>query len=554
MMKLQRFWIWTLVWLSAAASARAQSLDALKAIPDDVDGFAVVAKLSDLDKKVSAVAGKLKLPPVSFLDLARNMAGIGKGIDVNGSAAVAFYMPQGEAPGGILILPVSDYQEMLGSVKAKAMDGGLSSFQIFGGKEMLVAKKGNYAFATPAPHEQLLVKALKNDKNVAAKVKAIETWLTTQDVSVVVLEKTLKAGAKLAAERIPDEFPGVPEEQAKMVKAQMEWARGLAKSVGEEMTHVAFGAKIDEALNASATVHLGYTEKGRFAAWGKQRGKEHPLAGLPAGPYVFAFGGMFSPETMKSLMSFSMDASKEAYKLSDADAKELEKTYLDMMSGMDGMSMAFRVPKQGEPIFGATVGVMRVKDSAEYLKRYMDSMKKVDKLMKTKGESKAMKVAGKDAIEITMDLKAVLQGNPDPNAEMMMEKMFGSGTVMTFTLAAVDSETVLFSYLPGSKMKGLVESYAADKQLRNDGRNEKTLKMLVADPFFTFLWSPKETAELVRSMAKEFGQELPVPAVGETPPIGIAGRATPSTTEVQLLIPVEVLEEIGKLIQKFTTQ
>ncbi|MFO0864881.1 MAG: hypothetical protein U0744_09555 [Gemmataceae bacterium] len=553
-MKLNRLRMWALVCLTAAAaSVRAQSIDALKAVPDDVDAFAVVAKLSDLDKKASAVAAKLKAPPISILDLASKMLGIGKGIDSNGSAAVAFYMGDGEAAGGIVILPVTDYKEMLGSVKAKDMDGGLSSFQVFGGKEVIVAKKGNYAFATPAPHEQLLVKALKNTKNISAKVAAVEGWLKTQDVAVVVLEKTLKFGAKMAAEKIPDELPGVPEEQAKALKMQLDWARGFAKSVGEEMTHAALGVKIDDALNASVAVNLGYSEKGRFAKWGKQLSKEHPLAGLPSGPYVFAFGGMFSPDTMKSLMTMSMDANKEMYKLSEADAKLLEKASLDMMTGMDAMSMAFRAPKQGEAIFGGTVGVMRVKDSSEYLKRYMESMKTVNKLMKTKGESKAVTVAGKDAIEASMDMKAMLQANPDPNAEMMLEKMFG-GTTMTFTMAAVDAKTVIFSYLPASKMKGIVEGYGADKQLRAESRNEKTLKNLVADPFFTVLWSPKDTADLVRSVAKDFGQELPIPAVGVTPPIGIAGRATATTTEIQLLVPVEVLEEIGKLIQQFTTQ
>lgn len=554
-MKFKRLWMWTLLWVTAAAaSVRAQSIDVLKAVPDDADAFAVVAKLSDLDKKATALAQKLNAPAVSFLDLASKMLGIGKGVDVNGSAALAVYIGDGEAPGAIAIIPVSDYKELLASVKAKETDGGVSSFQIVGGKEVLIAKKGNYAFATPAQHQQLLVKVLKNDKSVSSKIAAVEGWLKTQDFAVVVLEKTLKLGAKMAGEKIPDELPGVPEEQAKMVKAQMEWARGIAKSVGEEMTHVAFGARIDEALNTSTTLHLGYSEKGRFAEWGKQRSKEHPLAGLPAGPYVFAFGGIFSPDTMKSLMSFSLEASKDVYKLTDAEAKELQQTYIDMMSGMEAMSFAFRVPKQGEPMFGATVGVMRVKDSADYLKRYIESAKKADKLIKTKGEAKELKVAGKDAVEVTMDLKAALQGNNDPNAEMMMEKMFGSGTKMTFTVAAVDAQTVVFSYLPGSKMKGIVESYAADKQLRHEARNEKTLKNLVADPFFTVLWSPKETADFVGSVAKDFGQELPIPAVGQTPPIGIAGRATATTTEIQLLLPIEVIEEIGKLIQKFTTQ
>ncbi|MBX9680457.1 MAG: hypothetical protein K2X38_16990 [Gemmataceae bacterium] len=554
-MKFERMWMWTLLWVAAAAaSVRGQAIDVLKAVPDDADAFAVVAKLSDLDKKASALAQKLNAPAVSFLDLAGKMLGIGKGVDVHGSAALAAYVGDGEAPGAMAIIPVTDYKELLASVKAKETEGGVSSFQIVGGKEMLVAKKGNYAFATPAQHQHLLVKVLKNDKNVTSKISAVEGWLKTQDFAVVVLEKTLKFGAKMAVEKIPDELPGVPEEQAKVVKAQLDWARSFAKSAGEEMTHAALGVRIDEALNAGATVHVGYSEKGRFAAWGKQRTKEHPLAGLPAGPYVFAFGGMFSPDTMKSLMGFSLEASKEAYKLSDAEAKELQQTYVDMMSGMDTMSIALRMPKQGEPLFGATVGVMRVKDSADYLKRYSESVKKLDKIMKTQGEAKPVKVAGKDAVEVTMDMKAVLQGNNDPNAEMMLEKMFGSGTKMTVTMAAADPQTVIFSYLPASKMKGIVESFASEKQLRTEGINEKTLKNLVADPFFTILWSPKETAELVRAVAKDFGQELPIPAVGQTPPIGIAGRATATTTEIQLLVPVEVIEEIGKLYQKLLTQ
>jgi len=551
-MKLKRVLVWTVAWLMTAAAAHAQEV--LKVIPEDADGFAVIAKLSGLDKKSQAITNKLSLPPMSALDLASKMLGIGKGVDVNGSAAVFLYMDESQPPAGVVALPVSDYAEVLKSLKAKEGGDGVSSFTIFGGKEAVIAKKGNFALVCAAPQQPFLTKALKGQKSILGKIQALESWLKTQDAAFVVTEKSLKLGAKTAAGKIPEELPGVPEEQAKMVKAQLDWARDFLKSAGEELTHLGVGAKIDESLNVSKTLHLGYVEKGRFSAWGKQQPKENPLVGMPMGNYLFTFAGAMSADSMKSLLNFSMEANKQMYKLSDAETKELTKATTDMMAGVQSMSFGMAVPKANEAVMSNMMGVIRLEDSAEYLKTYVTSLSKMNKILKTGSDAKAVKVAGKDGIEASMDLKTALKDNPDPNAEAMMEKLFGNGAKIQFTLVAVDSKTILFVYQPASKAKAIVDAYAAKKLLTEDPRAAQTLKNLVSNPFFVVLWSPKETAEFVDKMAKEFGQQLPIPAVGETPPIGIAGRATASSLEAQLFIPVEVIEEIGKLIQKWTTQ
>ena len=65
-----RIWSWALIWLLAATSVTSaqQSLEALKVVPAKADGFVVIAKIGDLDKKIAALAQKAGAPAVSVPD------------------------------------------------------------------------------------------------------------------------------------------------------------------------------------------------------------------------------------------------------------------------------------------------------------------------------------------------------------------------------------------------------------------------------------------------------------------------------------------------------
>jgi hypothetical protein len=544
-------WILT-CFLTATSLAGAQTPDVLKVIPANADGFGVVKNLGDLNKKTGALGMRVGAPPIDLLDTASKMTGLGEGIDRNGSAGAIVYFQPGEFPPVAIVvaLPVANFDTVLKSVNAKDAGDGLHTFQAPTGADILIAKKGNFALIADESFRPALLKTLKAAESAAEKTKAIERWLASQDVAAVVLEAAVKQHAKKLLEHIPDQLPGVPAEQENVIKGQLELVRKFVKAASEEVTHLAVGASIDAGENLKVAYQLGFIKTGTFAKWAAGQPTEHPLASLPKSPYVFAVGSTLAAESMGSLMGFSVESSKTLYQLSDADAKELEKAWLSTMKGVRSMALAFQLPKDGgESFLADTIGVMRVDDSKSYLETYREGLDKSNKIMKLQSASKAVKVGAFDGVETEMDMKLLLQGKNDPGAEKVFEKIFGTSNKMTTTVVAVDPKTILLGYVPAPKMKKLADAYAQRQMLMTDPLSAKTLKLLPKNAFFVALWSPKETLGLVARFGKAFDREIPLPPIGETPPVGVAVRSDAASFELNIAVPADVFNEIGQLMK-----
>lgn len=534
--------------LTAVSAARAQDLDVLKVIPASADAFVVVGKLGDLDKKFTALTKRLGVGAIPLLQTATAATGIGEGIDKNGSAAAIVFAAFGQMPVAVVALPVSDFDKVVKATDAKDDGDGVYTFALLAnGKQMSLAKKGGYAFITPADDKKTLLKVIKS-ANAVAPAKSLQTWLASQEIAAVVLEKSLKSYAMLASKLIPDEIPGVPPEQQDALKGQIEWARGLLDSVSEEGTYLALGGRIDAQDNVQVGLLAGYTKDGRF---GKNAAspKVHPLAGLPSDPYAMVFGAALSSDWLKSFMASSAEMNKAYYKLSDAELKELTKCWEDNLKGVESVGFGMQLPKGKAPLFSGGVGVFKVTDSKEYLKSYAENMLKSNKIMKIKGTSTSVMLGEFPAIEMVMDAKSLVKEDV-PDAEKMFEKFFGSDKITT-TLVAVDARTVLMGYVPATRMKQIAATYATRKMLTADPMTVKTLKLLPENPSLVLLLSPKEITTMVVNLAQEFGApELPIPIPEETPPVGFGSRSDATSLEMVIGVPAEIFSEIGRLIRK----
>jgi hypothetical protein len=536
--------------LTATSAARAQTnLDALKVVPASADGFVIIAKLSDLDKKASVLAQRLNVPAVSIFEFAKQMAGVGDGINRNGSAVLIAFAPMGETPVAVVAIPVSKFDAVAKSVGAGDAVDGIHSFQLAGGIDAVMAKKGNFALVAQADQREHLIKTLKSEQNILDKAKSIERWIAAQDVAAVVLESAVKGLAKKVFESIPEEVPGLPEDQAKAIKVQVDWARGMAKAASEELTHLALGATMDLEQNVHLTFQVGFVKGGGFSKANSDQPKESPLTGLPSGPYIIAFGSAFRPESMQKLMSVNVELSKTAYNLSDVDAKELEMAMASTVQGLRAMSVGFQSPGEKTSFVDGVVGVLRVDNSKEYLKSYREAVDKSNTILKLDSRALPVKVGRFDGVETVVDMTSIAKIKDDPNARKMLEKIFGAADEVTTTVVAVNATTVLLGYFPADKMKSLAEGYAKRPMLTAAPLVAKTLKLFPKNAFMVTLVSPKGVVDLVAKVAKDLGHELPIPVVGETPPVGMAASSDTTSFQFRVVMPAEVFAEIGRVVQ-----
>jgi hypothetical protein len=254
---------------------------------------------------------------------------------------------------------------------------------------------------------------------------------------------------------------------------------------------------------------------------------------------------------MQKLMTLSVQGNKTAYDLSEAEAKALAATWANSMRGMRAAAFGFQPPAvAGTSFFDGLVGVIRVDNSKEYLKTYRDTVEKSNKILKIESTAKAVKVGKFDGVEMTTDVKSLLKQNKDPNAERLLEKFFGSADKMTTTVVAVSTNTILMSYAPAANVKALAESYAKRPMLAAAPLVAKMSKLFPEKSYMVMLISPKGTLEFAGKLAEEMGAQLPIPPLGETPPIGIAASSDATSFQFVVAVPGGVIAEIGGLVHK----
>ena len=103
------------------------------------------------------------------------------------------------------------------------------------------------------------------------------------------------------------------------------------------------------------------------------------------------------------------------------------------MGDVQSMSFVMGPPKPGGSIYGNMVGVMKVKNSRQYMANYQEVIEGMTALMKKSGvdfpfvqETKKVKIDDLDGLELTMDMSAMIKKMPNPATAKMMQMMFGS--------------------------------------------------------------------------------------------------------------------------------
>jgi hypothetical protein len=549
------------------ATQLAQARDGvLRAVPADAVGFAVVHNLTEASRSIQDVAKLVQAPAPDFLSLAKGMVGIQKGLDEQGDLAIVFVTID-PVPKGVILVPISNEAEFFGALNVKVPVSGGVEVQL-AGKPAVVGRKGSFAVFARSTDRDALEQFLASKADLAADAP-LASWLDANRASIVVTANGVK-------QLLPKLTNGIRTVQAQMRQSPVSNAAAMADGMniyldlftaaGPEVEQFALGLRIDSSQTIDLVKRVQFTPDGTWGKWAAQAkpGSNDLLAGLPAGPFVAAAGGVVPPGAMDQLMKFSvqMMQNQPQFKLTHEQAQKYVELSKGMMSGLRAMRGVLGVPEAGGGLYAKTLIVMTVDDSQKFIQRYEKSLAEIREFVKGMENSaipvataKRTKLGETDVLEVSTDLSAMSKlappGGQDP--QKIMKLMTGSSDTLNVYVAPADEHTVVMVYTSIERLKESLDFYKSKQP--GLAANADVAKVAAALPAGSQIVSYVDLRGFT-DMIREFVTASPgaraavIPEFAESPPIGMALKLSPAGAEGHLVVTADTLRTIGDTIAK----
>jgi hypothetical protein len=562
---------WVCLALLAAPARAAENV--LKLVPDSALGFVLVNRAADLDGKLQDLCRQMQIPPPSLLARIKVAGGIGEGLDEKGTVALLLLpAEEGPIPVPIILVPVTDYGKFIAQFNPGEAEAGLTKIEFANGEKAWARSIGGYAALTGPPWRKTLETGLRLAHEVPAGLAPLEAWLAENDAAAVITRpgiKVLSAQVQEAIGRMKAAMAKLSEnaatqplaDQMKQAEVGLSMYVMLFQAMEREVALSALGARLDK----QSVLHV--TTRTRMIAGGKwaqltapaQPAGENLLAGLPAGPYVMAGGGVVPAGTWEAMMRLSFDMMKsmhDLYGLSEEQISKLQQatsSSVSMLKSIRSAALVWGVGQSEAPLLAKMVGVMRVDDAGPFMadyekrfKQYNEALKQGNSPLLQPGEVEKSEIGGAPALKITMKLPHP-PGSQAAQAARMMEGMVGPGGKIVAWLAAPDKHTVVFGYSKQAVQEALEAK--GRPGLAGDADLAKTAALLPPGAACVGYLSPAGTIEFVKRMiplVMPAGPGLPtIPEFPKTPPIGLAITTVPGELQTHLVVPVEVFKAAG---------
>jgi len=568
MIRRRAFWMALMLAVLATTSAWAAE-DVFHVIPSDALAFVAANRIAETSAKVQKIAKQVGAPSVGLLNLAKEFTGADKGIDETRSAAVVF-MPGKNSksePPPVFLIPVADYKQFLEAWDAKPADKIVEV--TIRGEPMLIANRGSYAAITPKELRHGLEKLLAAKRSVADEYPQLLSWLTENDAVAVATSHGVKLASEALQQQLQqmkdifarmnmDEDTPSPVMVLEMYGKALQWAE-------KEIDVVGVAARVDKQGAVHLTKRARFTKDSAFSAsLAKLRPIEKgPLAGLPAGGFVLAGGGPWSDSLTGGMLAFQSELMKKsfrmAYGLDEKQAEQLAKKALETPKGIRTISMMVGPGQPGESLLGDVLVLYNVDNAPKFLAEYekyclamSQPGKDADPAAKKLFSVKKTEIGGRPALENEMAIPLPPRAAEVPGFEEKMGKLLGPGGKLKTLLVAVDEHTVALSFTGRAPLvmraiaalKRPADSLAADPDIA------KTAAMLPAGAQWVGYFNPSGAVAFAKSivdaMFDEGGFKPSIPDFPASPPIGIAGKATPGELQIETVVPTAVLDAIGK--------
>ncbi len=560
----------------------AHAADVLEVIPADTLGFVTVNRLADVDAKLQSLGRQMQLPIPPALTAMKAMAHIEEGLDETGTAAWALFSSEEDEfePVTVGFVPVTDYKAFIAQLEPNKPSAEIATVKV-GSQTLFVGRAGDFAVMAEVSGRRVLRRVLRSQKSIAGQLAPLQAWLDENDGSLVVTRHGIETMMTAARKGLKDAKEAMAEmgDDAQIAMAGLSVYDGLFDAIEAEVDTFVAGARLDDQGNIRLLSRTRFVPDGQVARMsGDFAGlEEHPLAGMPSGPFVFAGAGV-TPEGMtEPMMEWSLDIMKAMPQLYGLDEEQIEKLMrpsVEMMKSMRAMSMRMGVGKENESIYSEMSGVMRVDDAAGYMADYTKHMKAFSSAVQSgdgpmKGlfsgmETKEIEIDGRPVLQFEMAIPTGAMGPAatDPavaaEIEKMMERMFGPGGKIVVYVAAADDQTVVFAYTSEDELRRCLEAVRNPQgSLSADRSVAKTDALLPDDAPWVGYWSPGGTVAFIQRMTSLFAsaeeEGFKLPDFPETPPVGFAANLASGELQTDLVVPAAVLKAAGRYVTEIRT-
>ena len=551
-----------------SGSVAASAADVTKVIPDNALGFVVANQIGETQGKIAELADSLRLPDRIRAAIMRVPIRTLKGVDKDGSLAVAAIVDSESprAPVAVAFVPVTDYQAVIEQIKPEDASAKITKVTI-GNKIFVAGKKGAFAVLTATGNKAVLEHVLESTSSAAANTRRLRKWAAAKDAYAVatpggikMAQQVILAGLAMGKAKIAAQG----SKQAEMTLRGLRLYEDLFKALDKEVSHCAVGVQISEDGDVHILGRSLLVPGGTLAKLAKTAGEApaDSFAGLPQGPFVFAGGGPYPASWVKELGGFYTNMIK-AYmglgEIPEADAKRFAKLMTESSKGLRSMGMVMGTVETGESLYSNMIVTMQTDDAQKYLATYERAVremgevfKKVDKPLMS-FESEEIEINGKKALKMTMDMSFMFGTREmPPEAMKMVETMIGSGGKLDVYVAAADDTTVILTYISKDRLVQTLKAFKeGGAQFRDDPNVAKTAGILLPGAQWASFWSPAGTLKLAAAVVKTVAPDAPVeiPEFPSPVPVGFAVKMSPGLVDTDMVIPADVLKAIPDFVK-----
>ena len=253
-----------LLWSASAKAAE----DVVRLVPCQALGFVVVHHVGDADVKLQKIAKQVQAPFGSLLMMAKGTAGISKGLDEKGDAAMIVMSLKGrrapaggdekdeksdakaafaEVPAVVLLVPVTDYKEFLDQFHPAKAGEKVTEVEAMG-KTALVASRGGYARDGGARHRKALETVLETKQGIDADLADLLPWLAETQSAGVATARTIKLWVAKQIEQsrqMRQYFANMQGRGSEDFLAMMDRQEKIYEMIGSEICGVSLGMRVD---------------------------------------------------------------------------------------------------------------------------------------------------------------------------------------------------------------------------------------------------------------------------------------------------------------------
>lgn len=556
-------------WLAGAAAD-----DVLKIIPDNALALSMVHRLAETSGKLQKMAQLMQAPAISVLDQAKSAAGVAKGVDDKGTAAI-LVMPGKSAdadPRVLLAVPVTDYRQFIGQLSPAKPEEKVTEVEVMN-RKFLAGSRDGYAVFAETGDRQTLEQVLTTKQSLAGHLAELDSWLAENDVAFVATRAGVQffaAKAQQGLKKAAEQFSSDPDDPMAAMRSAFDIYAGAVRVAEQEVSLAAIGIHLNPDSTLRVTSRVRFTKGGEAAKCfaGVKPATGDLLAGLPKGPFIVAFGGTLPKSLTEAAMTLSTALIKKnpkTYGMNPEQAEKLAKLSAKPVESVHSVALVMKTAKRSDPIYSNMFGILRVDHAAGMLDTYEKQIADTNKVIKeAKGGMlrpmtvKRTRVGGKPALEMEMTIPFPKASQAMPSQQKMMELMFGVGGRLRATLVAADEHTVVLGY------NAAKDAMDASLEAAKTGRSGLSAESDVAAT--TALLSPRaqwigyvspagyvnlmdRIIRITMAAMSDGGAaavKFHLPPFPKSPSIGVAAKASPEEIRGELVVPAAVFKAIGE--------